>query len=165
MRVLTRINGWSGHLARLPATSPQARALKFRNEEWWPHTQELGNSWDPLNKSGWRHSRPGRFSRWEHQLTRVLHNWAQTALGRSTWRLTLYTFLKTSLDLLGTRNCTKELFRTPAEAPGTTVAVPEPVYYWLLLSPCSPWFWCVSLGGFFQQTLSQDPYGVPWGQP
>ena len=66
VRVLTRIHGWSGHLVRLPATSPQARALKFRNEEWWAHTQELGNSWDPLNRSGWRHSRPGRFSRWEH---------------------------------------------------------------------------------------------------
>ena len=58
VRVLTRIHGWSGHLVRLPATSPKARALKFRNEEWWANTQELGNPWDPLNRSGWRHSRP-----------------------------------------------------------------------------------------------------------
>ena len=43
VRVLTRIHGWSGHLVRLPVTSPQARALKFRNEERWAHTQELGN--------------------------------------------------------------------------------------------------------------------------
>ena len=109
LRVLTRIHGCSGHLVRLPATGPQARALKFRNKAWWAHTQALGNSSDPLNKSGWRHSRPGRFSRWEHQLTRVLHSWAQRALDRSSWRLTLYTFLGTSLDLLGARNCTKEL--------------------------------------------------------
>ena len=129
VRVLTRIHGWSGHLVRLPATSPQARALKFRNEEWWAHTQELGNSWDPLNRSGWRHSRPGRFSRWEHQLTRVLRNWAQTALDRSSWRLTLYTFLKTSLALLGARNCANGLLRTPVEAPDTTVAVPNPASF------------------------------------
>ena len=107
VRVLTRIHVWSGHLVRLPATSPQARALKFRNEESWAHAQELGNLWGPLNKSNWRHSRPGRFSRWEHQLIRVLQNWAQKALDRTNWRLTLYTFLKTSLDLLGARDCTK----------------------------------------------------------
>ena len=93
VRVLTRIHGWSGHLVRLPATGPQARALKFRNEVWWAHTQELGNQWDPLNKFNWRHSRPGRPSRWEHQLIRVLQNWGQKALDRTTWRLTLYIFL------------------------------------------------------------------------
>ena len=63
--VLSRLHGWAEHLARLPKDLPISRVLRWRNLEWWRSMQGATVRADPGNASKWRHSRPGRFPRWE----------------------------------------------------------------------------------------------------
>ena len=104
VRAPKALHGWSGHAAGLSACSPLRRLLSFRDLDFWPKIQELGVAWDPQNRAGWRHKRPGRHSRWESLLHGYTPDWLHKAKDRALWRHTLVPFLRHSTSAVGVRN-------------------------------------------------------------
>jgi len=92
VRVFKTHHGWAGHAARAPPESPLARALRFRDLDWWSRARDLGR-WDRKNTSGWRHPRSGPNTRWESCLYSWSPAWATGALDREAWRSSLPAYL------------------------------------------------------------------------
>ena len=104
VRALKALHSWSGHAARLSPCSPLRKVLSFRDLEFWTKIQELGVAWDPQNRAGWRHKRPGRHSRWESLLHSYTLDWLHKAKDRALWRHTFVPFLRHSTSAAGVRN-------------------------------------------------------------
>ena len=102
--VLRAVHGWAGHLARLPADSPISRILKYRNLEWWRETQLVLGKTDRLNRTQWRHSRPGQFARWEACLERRDKRWIFLAADRDSWHLQKIRLVTSESLRLGYKN-------------------------------------------------------------
>ena len=86
VRALKAKHGWAGHLARAPPSSPLGRLLRFRTLTWWKDAQDSLPKLDRHNYLKWRHSRPGRFLRWEHALHRYDEHLLFLAPDRETWK-------------------------------------------------------------------------------
>ena len=102
--ILRTVRGWAGHLARLPAESLISRILKYRNLEWWRETQLVLGKTDHLNRTQWRHSRPGQFARWETCLARLDKRWLSLAADRNSWHLQKVRFVTSESLRLGCKS-------------------------------------------------------------
>ena len=103
VRAIKANHGWAGHAARAPAETTLARALRFRNLDWWTRTQTLGQ-WDRGNTSGWRHPRTGPHTRWETPLYSLIPNWATLAQDRESWRSSLSLYVNRCSARFAVRN-------------------------------------------------------------
>ena len=90
LRALEAKRGWAGHLARAPPSSPMGRLLRLRSLTWWKDAQDSPPKLDIHNYLKWRHSRTGRFLRWENALHRYDSHWLFLASGREAWEKTSF---------------------------------------------------------------------------
>ena len=86
--LLHSYHGWAGHLARQSPSSNMGRAVRYKSLSWWRLNQALLTRLDPRNTSGWRHRRPGRWTRWESPVHDFSLNWMTLALDREAWSRT-----------------------------------------------------------------------------
>ena len=104
VRALKAKRGWAGHLARAPPSSPLGRLLRFRSPTWWKDAQDSLPKLDRHNYLKWRHSRTGRFLRWENALYRYDEHWLVLASDRETWKKSSTFTVQCELQYLNGRN-------------------------------------------------------------
>ena len=102
--ILHAVHGWAGHVARMPADSSLVRVFKFRNLRWWRAIQSVMENRDPRGFTGWRHSCPGRFTRWEESFDALDVDWINLAQDRIKWQAARARFVYTNLTKHGCKN-------------------------------------------------------------
>ena len=130
--ILHAVHGWAGHVARMPVDSPLGRVLRFRNLRWWRATQSVMGNRDPRGVTGWRHSRPGRFARWEECLEALDFDWINLAQGRIRWqtpglfRVHQFEYVRVQECLVPFLRSLSPLFSLGSPSSGSSLGSPPP---------------------------------------
>jgi len=78
---------WAGHIARMDPKEDVRRVVLWKGTAWWHERQRTMAKRDPLNKTHWRHPRPGQVPRWDKGVVeQVGEDWMNIAADRERWK-------------------------------------------------------------------------------